>query len=81
MPSGKVPPEVSCFMAGGSLTALSMQVKAWWCTGHKTNCCERGSEKFDRKMLVCAVIINIGVIDDFEPIQFGMACPMIGASV
>ena len=30
---------------------------------------------------MCAVIINIGVIDDFEPIQFGMACPMIGASV
>ena len=37
--SRKVPQEVSHFMGGGSLTALSMQVKAWLCLGHKTNCC------------------------------------------
>ena len=62
--SGKVPQEVSLFTAGGSLTAPDIRPIA---VGEVLR-------RLTGKCL-CAVIKQ-RVIDFFEPIQFGVACPM-----
>ena len=71
--SGKVPQEVSLFMAGGSLTALS-KLKPGCAPDIRPIAVGEVLRRLTGKCL-CAVIKQ-RVIDFFEPIQFGVACPM-----
>ena len=71
--SGKVPQEVSLFMAGGSLTALS-KLKPGCAPDIRPIAVGEVLRRLTGKCL-CAVLKQ-RVIDFFEPIQFGVACPM-----
>eukprot|EP00731_Ephydatia_muelleri_P002838 Em0001g2838a len=71
--SGKVSQEVSLFMAGGSLTALS-KVKPGCAPDIRPIAVGEVLRRLTGKCL-CAVLKQ-RVIDFFEPIQFGVACPM-----
>ena len=71
--SGKVPQEVSLFMAGGSLTALS-KLKPGCAPDIRPIAVGEVLRRFTGKCL-CAVLKQ-RVIDFFEPIQFSVACPM-----
>ena len=71
--SGKVPQEVSRFMAGGSLTALS-KLKPGCAPDIRPIAVGEVLRRLTGKCL-CAVIKH-RVVDFFEPIQFGVACPM-----
>ncbi|KAL5510481.1 hypothetical protein EMCRGX_G006034 [Ephydatia muelleri] len=71
--SGKVPQEVSLFMAGRSLTALS-KLKPGCAPDIRPIAVGEVLRRLTGKCL-CAVLKQ-RVIDFFEPIQFGVACPM-----
>ena len=71
--SGKVPQEVSRFMAGGSLTALS-KLKPGCALDIRPIAVGEVLRRLAGKCL-CAVIKH-RVIDFYEPIQFGVACLM-----
>ena len=70
---GKVPQEVSRFMAGGSLTALN-KLKPVYAQDIRPIAVGEVLRRLTGKCL-CTVIKH-RVIDFFEPIQFGVACPM-----
>ena len=71
--SGKVSQEVSRFMAGGSLTALS-KLKPGCAPDIRPIAVGEVLRRLTGKCL-CAVI-KYRVINFFEPIQFCVACPM-----
>ena len=71
--SGKVPQEVSLFMAGGSLTALS-KLKPGCAPDIRPIAVGEVLRRLTGKCL--CTVLKLRVIDFFEPIQFGLACPM-----
>ena len=71
--SEKVPQGVSRFMAGGSLTTLS-KLKPGCAPDKRPIAVGEVLRRLAGKCL-CAVIKH-RVIDSFEPIQFGVACPI-----